>query len=75
MHDPDVVFCLLDQDNKGCITVQELLRGVSWNVIWGVSKIRGYLFEGPHNKDYSTLGSVLGFPYLGKVPFNCYGWE
>ena len=29
----------------------------------------GYYFGGPHNKDYSILGSILGFPYFGKVPF------
>ena len=22
-----------------------------------------------HNKDYSILGSILGSPYLGKVPY------
>ena len=29
-----------------------------------------YLFGGPHNKDYSILGSILGFPYCGKVPYH-----
>ena len=28
----------------------------------------GLLFGGPHNKDYSILGSTLGPPYLGKLP-------
>ena len=28
----------------------------------------GYLFGGPHNKDYSMLGSILGSPYIGKLP-------
>ena len=23
----------------------------------------------PHNKDYSILGSILGSPYIGKLPF------
>ena len=30
--------------------------------------IRGTLFGGPHNKDYSILGSILGSPYFGKLP-------
>ena len=25
---------------------------------------------GPHNKDYSILGSILGSPYLGKLPYH-----
>ena len=31
----------------------------------GVSQNQGFLFGGPHNKDYSLLGSL----YLGKLPF------
>ena len=31
--------------------------------------MRGTFFGGPHNKDYSILGSILGFPYFGKLPF------
>ena len=27
----------------------------------------------PHNKDYSILGSILGFPYFGKLPFRVEG--
>ena len=34
----------------------------------GFPKIRGTLFEGPNNKDYSILGSILGSPYFGKLP-------
>ena len=30
----------------------------------GGSEIRG----GPHTKDYSAWGSVVGVPYLGKLP-------
>ena len=26
-------------------------------------------FEGPYSKDYSILGSILGSPYFGKLPF------
>ena len=35
----------------------------------GVSQNYGYLLWGPHNKDYSILGSILGSPYLGKLPY------
>ena len=31
--------------------------------------MRGYLFGVPHNQDYNILGSILGSPYLGKLPF------
>ena len=34
----------------------------------GVSQNYGYLFGGPHNKDYSILRSILGSPYIGKLP-------
>ena len=34
----------------------------------GVSQNHGYLFGGPYNKEYSILGSILGFPYLEKLP-------
>ena len=34
----------------------------------GISQNYGYLFGGPHNKDYSILGSILGSPYFGKLP-------
>ena len=30
----------------------------------------GTFFGGPHNKDYSILGSILGSPYFGKLPFS-----
>ena len=26
------------------------------------------IFGGPYNKDYNILGSILGSPYLGKLP-------
>ena len=28
-----------------------------------------YLFGGPHIKDSSILGSILGSPYFGKLPY------
>ena len=33
----------------------------------GVSQEYVYLFGGPHNKDYSILGSILGYLNLGKL--------
>ena len=36
--------------------------------MWGFPKIRGTLIGGPHNKDYSILGSILGSPNFGKLP-------
>ena len=41
----------------------------------GVSQNYGYLFGSPHNKDYSILGSILGFPYFGKLPFRVEGFR
>ena len=35
----------------------------------GVSHNLGYHFGGPHNKDYNILGSILEYPYFGKLPF------
>ena len=37
-------------------------------ITWEFPKIRGTLFGGPHNKDYSILGSILGSPNFGKLP-------
>ena len=34
----------------------------------GVAQNYGYLFGGPNDKDYSIFGSLLGSPYLGKLP-------
>ena len=34
-----------------------------------VSQHWGYLVGGPHNKDYSIFGSILGSPYFGKLRF------
>ena len=38
-------------------------------VICGFPKIRVPFFGGPHIKDYSIFGSILGSSYLGKLPF------
>ena len=35
----------------------------------GVSQNYGYLVGGPYNKDYSILGSILGYPDFGKLPY------
>ena len=39
---------------------------------WEFPKIRCTFF-GPHNKDYSILGSILGSPFLGKLPIRVWG--
>ena len=36
----------------------------------GVSQNCGYLFGSPHNEGCSILGSIFGFPYLGKLPYS-----
>ena len=36
--------------------------------MWVVAYNQGYLFGGPHNKDHSLLGSILGSPYFGNLP-------
>ena len=41
----------------------------SHNPYMGVSQNYGYLLGGPNNKDYSILGSILGSPYFGKLPY------
>ena len=41
----------------------------------GVSQNSGYHDRGPNNKDYSILGSILGFPYFGKLPYKTAGLE
>ena len=41
-------------------------------MIYGVSQNSGYHLRGPYNKDYSILGSILGSPYLGKVPYSSF---
>ena len=35
----------------------------------------GYHFGGPHKKDYSILGSILGYPNFGKLPFKGLGFR
>ena len=36
--------------------------------VQGFPKV-GYHFGGLYNKDYSILGSILGSPYFGKLPY------
>ena len=38
----------------------------------GGSQEEGYPFRGPHNKNYSILGSILGSPKFGKLPYGSY---
>ena len=39
------------------------------NEYMGVSQNWSTLFGGPNNKDYSILGSILGSPNCGKLPY------
>ena len=42
----------------------------------GFLKLEVPFLGGPYNKDYSILGSILGSPYLGKLPYKRYrGWS
>ena len=50
---------------KATLTVA-MLAGYGLNC-GGFSKLR-VRFGGPNNKDYSIWGSILGFPYFGKLP-------
>ena len=34
-----------------------------------VSLHSGCLFRGPNNKDHNIMGSLLGSPYFGKLPY------
>ena len=46
---------------------------ILYNAYMGVSQNYGYLFVGPHNKDYSFFwGLYLGSPYFGKVPYTTF---
>ena len=36
---------------------------------WGVSAKKRVPFWGPYNKDCSIVGSILGFAYFGKLPY------
>ena len=34
-----------------------------------ILKIKETSLGGPNNKDYSILGSLLGYPHFGKLPY------
>ena len=40
-----------------------------WVLGSGVSQNQGCLFGGPHRKDYTMLGSLLGCSQFGKLQF------
>ena len=42
---------------------------------FGVFPKLGIPFLGPHNKDHSILGSILGFPYFRKYHFLVFPWR
>ena len=45
-----------------------LILSAHWHDVIGLGVTQG-IFGGPNSKDYSILGSILGFPYLGKRPY------
>ena len=45
---------------------------VAQRVYGGLPKL-GVPYWGPHNQDFSILGSILGSPYLGKLPYRVWG--
>ena len=47
---------------------RKILWGLSVKLDMRVSQNWGVLFGGLHIKDYSILGSILGYPNFGKVP-------
>ena len=44
--------------------------GLVLGIVYGSFPKLGVPFWGPNNKDYSILGSILGSPYFGKLPYN-----
>ena len=57
--------CTEDVGCKACLAASQLGKTLAEH-IWGFPEIKGYHFRGPHNKGYSILGSILGFPIWGK---------
>ena len=45
--------------------------GIQGFIAVGFPKITGTFSGGPYNKDHSILGSTLGSPWLGELPY-CY---
>ena len=39
------------------------------HILGGFPKLGGPFSGGPHNKDYSVLGSIWGFSYIGKISY------
>ena len=57
------------EEPNGVLVETAALQPNCDTLIWGFPKIRGTIFGSPHNKDYSILGSILGSPYFGKLPY------
>ena len=61
------MLCSAVSDTSGRCGAGRLSELFSLN--GGFLKNRGYFWgEIPHCKDYDILGSVLGYPYFGKLP-------
>ena len=49
---------------EGGLEIAQPDQGPQRKAIWVFPKIRHTFFEGPHNKDYNILGSILGSPII-----------
>ena len=50
-------------------TLEQSMLGVIVRAVYGGFPKLGAPFWGPNNKGYSILGSILGSPYFGKLPY------
>ena len=56
-------------NSQGCLGLAQRFPQVGGPPVGGFPEIRGTLFWGPYNKDYSICGSILGSPHFGKLPY------
>ena len=54
------------------ILIFRLILCGALDLIWEFRRIRCAFWRRPHENDYSSLGSILGSPYLRKLPFPVY---
>ena len=55
------------QKGRGGSEQPQQTRNTAYS-IWGVSQNKRYPSRGPHNKDCTIWGSIVGSPYFGKLP-------
>ena len=71
-----MVLVHLSKDSPSDMGVSQIggfgVWGLGFRVLgfgFRVSPNWGYPFGGPYNKDSNILGSILGSPYVGKLPY------